>query len=48
MGSFEERPRPFGKGLLEKLPRASPTMELESVQECKQNSEIETESASTT
>ena len=48
MGSFEERPRPFGKGSLEKLPRASPAMELESVRECKQNSEIETEPASTT
>ena len=48
MRSFEERPRPFGKGSLEKLPRASPVMELESVRECKQNSEIETEPASTT
>ena len=48
MGSFEERLRPFGKGSLEKLPRASPARELESVQECKQNFEIETEPASTT
>ena len=48
MGSFEKRPRPFGKGSLEKLPRASLAMELESVQECKQNSEIETEPALTT
>ena len=31
MGSFEERPRPLGKGSLKKLPRASPAMELESV-----------------
>ena len=48
MRSFEERPRPFGKGSLEKLPRASPVMELESVRECKQNSETEIELAPTT
>ena len=48
MGSIKERPKPFDQELLEKLSRASPTMELESVRECKQNSETEIELAPTT